>query len=94
MSFASTVSSMPAKPWNRRRLTFELTGTLRRANFGLGFRAQNWTAAKCPVERRVRRRGDGVAVSVAPIAEQSDASRAKVQSSREIMLQRSAVQVL
>ena len=39
-----------------RRLTFQLTGTLRRADFGLGFRAQNWTAAKCPVERRVRRR--------------------------------------
>ena len=43
------------KTWNRRRLTFQLTGTLRGADFGLGFQAQNWTAAKCPVERRVRR---------------------------------------
>ena len=42
--------------WKRRRLTFQLTGTLRRAYFGLGFRAQNWTAAKCPVERVVRPR--------------------------------------
>ena len=38
------------------RLTFELTGTLRWAEFGLEFIAQTWTAAKCPVERPVRRR--------------------------------------
>ena len=37
-------------------LTFELTGTLRWADFGLGSWAQNWTAAKCPVERVVRPR--------------------------------------
>ena len=37
-------------------LTFELTCTLRRADFGLGFRARNWTAAKCQVERGVRPR--------------------------------------
>ena len=35
-------------------LTFELTCTLWRANFGLGFRDQNWTAAECQVERKVR----------------------------------------
>ena len=39
-----------------KRLTFELTCTLRRADFGLGSWARNWTAAKCQVERRVRRR--------------------------------------
>ena len=33
--------------------TFELTCTLRRANFGICFRDQNWTAAKCQVERWV-----------------------------------------
>ena len=44
------------KPWRRRRLTFELTGTLRWADFGLGSWAQNRTAAKCPVERVVRPR--------------------------------------
>ena len=41
-----------------RGLTFELTGILRLAGFGLGFLAQTWTAAKCPVERRVRRHFD------------------------------------
>ena len=35
-------------------LTFKLNGTLRWANFGLGFWDQNWTAAKCQVERMVR----------------------------------------
>ena len=35
-------------------LTFKLNGTLLRANFGLGFRDQNWTAAKCPFQRPVR----------------------------------------
>ena len=27
---------------------------MRWADFGLGFRARNWTAAECPVERVVR----------------------------------------
>ena len=44
--------------WNSggtgRRITLKLTGTLRWAGFGLGFEAQTWPAAKCPVERRVR----------------------------------------
>ena len=36
-------------------LTFELTCTLWWANFGLEVIARNWTAAKCQVERVVRR---------------------------------------
>ena len=37
-------------------LTFELTGILRQAGFGRELNeAQTWTAAKCPVERMVRR---------------------------------------
>ena len=48
--------SASAGAFRLRGLTFKLTCTLRWADFGLGFRAQNWPAAKCPVERLVRPR--------------------------------------
>ena len=45
---------MQLAEFSRWCLTFKLTCTLGWADFGLGFRAQNWTAAKCQVERMVR----------------------------------------